>query len=271
LAISEQLTPLQKRRTASSISADTAAQLEFLAFIACHVTRHAAGRCIHNEFEEPQLRSTLKSSGSALAAALSLALLSACGGGGESVTDSGPGHSPGGEGKDGPAVVAVVCPDSYRTATLDSVIPDVNFTLSEGDARFNFSFPGGGHVSAKVCIGKPAEVLSQEGYVPLSDTYEVLVQSPLPNGEEGDPTVRMQQFTRELSIAFPRKLLPEGTTNEQMIDKVRIYSPDASGVWQPQPGGVVTPAADSADPELPLNIVTAAPNDSGRFVVAFKP
>ena len=183
------------------------------------------------------------------------AVLSACGGGG----DAGSGAP------DFSAPIAVApCAAGYQSVTIDnSSVAGAKFSIVVANATFAFSTITGTQPSLQVCMGQPAQALSQTGAYALSETYDLEV-TPLNMLSSG-----VQNLERKLTVQFALSGLPAGTSSADMVNKIRVYSPDASGVWQPMSQSVSHLAI--GDPSAVASYLEVTPDHSGKFVVAYKP
>ncbi len=198
-----------------------------------------------------------------LATSLAAAALAACGGGGSSGTTPDPS-----------ALIAVApCATGYKSITIDnSSVAGAQMSIVVANATLEFStLTGYTQPSLQICMGQPAQALSQAGFYTLSETYE-LQATPLNMLSAG-----IQNLNRTLTVQFALTGLPaaelaglqNGSSTVALINKIRVFMPDASGVWQPMSQSSFTLAMTT--PTTATSKVVVSPDYSGKFVVAYKP
>jgi hypothetical protein len=225
--------------------------------------RHRPRSILHTlaRFVPSTSSSIMSNSRIGLVISMATLALSACGGGGADDGSAQPLNV------NAPISTTANCPAGYRSIRLqDANTPNASYSMADGDAMFSFKMPPATapQPSVLVCMGKPASALAQGGYYVLSDTVE-LTGTPLAALSSG----LLNLYDRELQIKFALSNLPAGTSTVDMVNKIKVFAPDANGMWQPQPQSAIT--LTLATPDQKASTIAAGPNLSGKFVVAYRP
>jgi hypothetical protein len=192
-------------------------------------------------------------------AVASLITLNGCGGGGGG---SGPTSTEQALAQSSATIAsnAPTCPESYKSITLDkSSVAGATFSMQAGDATLSFKAPNS---SIRVCFGVSPTPIADGSIYMLSGTYDIKAY-PL------DTSANFQQLIdRTLTVKFSLAGAPAGTSQVDIVNKAKVFTDAEGGLTPAVQTSISVPGTYSTEKNATIIV---APNNPGRYVVAYKP